>query len=91
VLVVKLTFYGGVNEIGGDKILFEDKKTRIFDFGVRALDASKKLIENPVIIDGKRMLDAKDFKGAYFYGIVYRTRNNQQKGASSIENSGNRQ
>jgi ribonuclease J len=31
---VKLTFYGGVNEIGGNKILLEDGKTRIFfDFG----------------------------------------------------------
>lgn len=30
----KLTFYGGVNEIGGNKILLEDKDTRIFlDFG----------------------------------------------------------
>jgi ribonuclease J len=29
-----LTFYGGVNEIGGNKILIEDKDTRIFlDFG----------------------------------------------------------
>ena len=32
--MVKLTFYGGVNEIGGNKILVEDKKTRVFfDFG----------------------------------------------------------
>ena len=32
--MVRLTFYGGVNEIGGNKILLEDKKTRIFfDFG----------------------------------------------------------
>jgi len=32
--MVKLTFYGGVNEIGGNKILLEDRKTRIFlDFG----------------------------------------------------------
>ena len=32
--MVKLTFYGGANEIGGNKILLEDKKTRIFfDFG----------------------------------------------------------
>jgi ribonuclease J len=32
--MVKLTFYGGVNEIGGNKILVQDKKTRIFfDFG----------------------------------------------------------
>ena len=32
-------------------------------------DDFKKLMKNPVIIDSKRMLDAKDFKGAYFYGI----------------------
>ena len=32
--MVKLTFYGGVNEIGGNKILLEDNGTRIFlDFG----------------------------------------------------------
>ena len=32
--MVKLTFYGGVNEIGGNKILLQDKKTRVmFDFG----------------------------------------------------------
>jgi len=32
--MVNLTFYGGVNEIGGNKILVEDKKTKIFfDFG----------------------------------------------------------
>ena len=31
----KLTFFGGVNEIGGNKILLEDKDTRIFlDFGM---------------------------------------------------------
>ncbi len=31
---VKLSFYGGVNEIGGNKILLADKKTKIFlDFG----------------------------------------------------------
>ena len=32
--MTSLTFYGGINEIGGNKILVEDKKTRIFlDFG----------------------------------------------------------
>jgi len=32
--VTSLTFYGGVNEIGGNKILLEDKDTRVFlDFG----------------------------------------------------------
>jgi ribonuclease J len=34
VAVVKLTFYGGVNEIGGNKILLEDGKTKVvLDFG----------------------------------------------------------
>jgi ribonuclease J len=33
--VVKLSFYGGVNEIGGNKILLEDRDTRVFlDFGM---------------------------------------------------------
>jgi ribonuclease J len=33
--MVKLTFYGGVKEIGGNKILLQDKDTRIFfDFGM---------------------------------------------------------
>jgi ribonuclease J len=32
--MVKLTFYGGVNEIGGNKILLQEKKTKIMlDFG----------------------------------------------------------
>jgi len=32
--MAKLTFYGGVNEIGGNKILLEDKGTKVFlDFG----------------------------------------------------------
>jgi len=32
--VASLTFYGGVNEIGGNKILLEDRGTRVFfDFG----------------------------------------------------------
>jgi mRNA degradation ribonuclease J1/J2 len=29
-LLTSLTFYGGVNEIGGNKILLEDKDTRVF-------------------------------------------------------------
>ncbi len=33
--MVKLTFFGGVDEIGGNKILVEDKGTRVFfDFGL---------------------------------------------------------
>jgi len=30
-----LTFYGGVNEVGGNKVLLKDRDTRIFlDFGL---------------------------------------------------------
>jgi len=33
--MTNLTFYGGVNEIGGNKILLEDKDTKVFlDFGM---------------------------------------------------------
>src|SRR5659263_97575 len=33
--MTSLTFYGGVNEIGGNKILLEDRSTRVFlDFGM---------------------------------------------------------
>ena len=32
--MTSLTFYGGINEIGGNKILLEDKDTKVFlDFG----------------------------------------------------------
>ncbi len=34
--MTSLTFYGGINEIGGTKILVEDKGTRVFlDFGMQ--------------------------------------------------------
>ena len=40
--MVKLTFYGGVNEIGGNKILLEDKDANIFlDFGMSFGQANK--------------------------------------------------
>jgi len=40
--MTKLTFYGGVGEIGGNKILLEDKDTKIFlDFGVNYGDRSR--------------------------------------------------
>ncbi|MGH9909951.1 MAG: hypothetical protein ACRD32_04860 [Nitrososphaerales archaeon] len=32
----KITFYGGIHEIGGNKFLIEDKGTRVFlDFGMQ--------------------------------------------------------
>jgi len=40
--MTKLTFYGGVNEIGGNKILLEDNGTKIFlDFGMSFGTANK--------------------------------------------------
>lgn len=40
--MTSLTFYGGVNEIGGNKILLEDGKTRIFfDFGLSFMRGNK--------------------------------------------------
>jgi len=38
----RLTFYGGINEIGGNKILLEDKDTRVFfDFGMSFADEAR--------------------------------------------------
>jgi ribonuclease J len=40
--MTRLTFYGGVNEIGGNKILLEDSGTKIFlDFGMSFTQAGK--------------------------------------------------
>jgi ribonuclease J len=40
--MVKINFFGGVNEIGGNKILVEDKDTKIFlDFGISFSQVSK--------------------------------------------------
>src|SRR4030042_5808980 len=52
---MKLTFYGGINEIGGNKILVEDKNTRIFlDFGKSYKEAGKYFEEfvNPRAVHG---------------------------------------
>jgi ribonuclease J len=53
--MVSLTFYGGVNEIGGNKILLEDKDTRIFlDFG-KGFSRRAKFFEeyvNPRVVNG---------------------------------------
>jgi ribonuclease J len=53
--VTGLTFYGGVNEIGGNKILLEDKDTRVFlDFGKSFSRRSKFFEEyiNPRVSNG---------------------------------------
>ncbi len=42
----KITFYGGVHEIGGNKFLLEDKETRIFlDFGMQMGKANQYFTE----------------------------------------------
>ena len=44
--MVRLTFYGGINEIGGNKILLEDGNHRLFlDFGFHALYQQPALAE----------------------------------------------
>jgi ribonuclease J len=53
--VTSLTFYGGVNEIGGNKILLEDKDTRVFlDFGKSFTRRAKFFEEyiNPRVANG---------------------------------------
>lgn len=52
---MKLTFWGGVDEIGGNKILLEDKRAAVFlDFGKSYHEASKYFEEflNPRVIHG---------------------------------------
>lgn len=44
--MVKLKFYGGINQIGGNKILLEDQGTKIFlDFGMNFNDHNKYFTE----------------------------------------------
>ncbi|MEM5834456.1 MAG: MBL fold metallo-hydrolase [Candidatus Aenigmatarchaeota archaeon] len=44
--MVKLTFFGGINEIGGNKIFLEDKDTKLFfDFGFSFSSARKYFAE----------------------------------------------
>ena len=58
-----LTFYGGVNEIGGNKILLQDGDTRVFfDFGMSF--AMKKQFYSPPF------LSPKSEKGLQILGIL---------------------
>ena len=42
IIMVELTFYGGVGEIGGNKILLEDLDTRVLlDFGMSFKQSGK--------------------------------------------------
>jgi len=71
-MLTSLTFYGGVNEIGGNKILLEDKDTRIFlDFGKSFSRRAQYFEEylNPRtsngIVDFLRMRLIPDISGVY--------------------------
>ena len=73
----KLTFYGGVNEIGGNKILLEDKDTKIFlDFGKSFSRRANYFEEylNPRasngIVDFITMGLIPDIKGAYRHDLM---------------------
>ena len=50
---MKISFFGGLNEIGGNKVLFEDDDTRIFlDFG-RAMNKAGKYYEEFIKVRSK--------------------------------------
>jgi len=52
--MVKLTFYGGVNEIGGNKILLEEKKKKVFlDFGM-SFGKEAEFFEFPILRPGNK-------------------------------------
>ncbi len=70
--MTSLTFYGGVNEIGGNKILLEDKDTKVFlDFG-KSFSRRAKFFEEYInprtsngIVDFLTMGLVPDIKGVY--------------------------
>ena len=70
--MTSLTFYGGVNEIGGNKILLEDKDTKIFlDFG-KSFGKRSQFFEEYInprtangIVDFQTMDLIPDIKGVY--------------------------
>ena len=54
-LSTRITFYGGIHEIGGNKFLIEDKGTKIFlDFGMQMGKANQYFAEfvNPRTCNG---------------------------------------
>lgn len=61
--MTKLTFYGGVEEIGGNKILLEDRDTRVLlDFGMSFADR-RRFYSDP-------WLSPRDEKGLLEFGIL---------------------
>ena len=70
--MTSLTFYGGVNEIGGNKILLQDKDTKVFlDFGM-SFGKNAKFFEEFItprvsngIVDYLTMGLLPDIQGAY--------------------------
>ena len=70
--MTSLTFYGGVNEVGGNKILLEDKGTKVFlDFGM-SFGKNAKFFEEFItprvsngIVDYLTMGLIPDIQGAY--------------------------
>ena len=83
---MKLTFYGGVREIGGNKILLEDKNTAVFlDFGKSYHEASKYFEEflNPRVVHGLKdylalgLLPKK--QGIYREDLIYILQKQREK------------
>lgn len=60
---MKLVFYGGVKEVGGNKIFLEDKGTKVFlDFGL-SFSEKRKFYSEP-------WLSPKDEKGLLEFGVL---------------------
>lgn len=86
--MTSLTFYGGVNEIGGNKILLEDKGTKVFlDFGMQMGKVNQYFAEflNPRILSG--MGDLFEFDLLPQLKGLYRRDYSQHMGYSDDHNT----
>src|SRR5207244_12848419 len=64
-MAVRLTFYGGAGEIGGNKFLVEDGDTRVFlDFGMSLHDRGRYFSEP--------FLSPRDQRGLFELGVMPR-------------------
>ena len=91
---MRLTFYGGIREVGGNKILLEDKKTAIFlDFGKSFQQASKYFEEylNPRVVHGMKdylVLGLLPFKQRiYREDLIYILHQEKEKQIRSFKKS----
>lgn len=67
--MTEIDFYGGVDEIGGNKILVSDKKTSLFlDFGMSFSQANKHFSE---FLQPRTANGILDFVGFFKVTVIY--------------------